>query len=56
MYTPFKFGEMWTRDQGCEGVVDSTWRNSDSAGTPMFTVAGKVWECETIKDLQHNAY
>lgn len=42
----FRFEEMWTKDESCEGVVHAAW-NLSLEGDPMMTMLLKVNNCQT---------
>uniref|UniRef100_A0A2N9FFZ2 Reverse transcriptase domain-containing protein n=1 Tax=Fagus sylvatica TaxID=28930 RepID=A0A2N9FFZ2_FAGSY len=41
---PFRFEEVWTSDQGCEAVIEDSWKQ-DLTGVPMYTVWQKIHAC-----------
>ena len=41
---PFRFEEVWTSDQGCEAVIEASWKK-DVVGVPMYTVWRKIHDC-----------
>ena len=41
---PFRFEEVWTSDQGCEAVIEASWKQ-DLTGVPMYTMWQKIHAC-----------
>ena len=44
-HKPFRFEEIWIKDEGCEGVVNAAWDVSVEAD-PMLKVLCKVNNCQ----------
>ena len=41
---PFRFEEVWTSDQGCENVIEASWKKH-IPGVLMYTVWEKILAC-----------
>ena len=53
---PFRFEEMWLKDEGCEGVVNAAWDVSVEAD-PMLKVLHKVNNCQSqLKSWNKNVF
>lgn len=42
---PWRFEQMWLKDDGCHDVVKATWRRA-VRGSPMAMVEGKINMCQ----------
>jgi hypothetical protein len=53
---PFRFEEVWTSDQGCEAVIEASWKK-DVVGVPMYTVWQKIHDCRrSLRSWSRNSF